>query len=493
MPPVGKAKTLLYPRYTHKIYCLPKDGQTYDGPLTVDIAKKLLRWESEAEYTARMLKTEPNSKETKWRYGEKFLFRDCSGLTEGAGAKINCWSNPKNRPFVRKRALMYAQDILNGTYRMNLEPIIVGCYGNVLSGQHRLTGLIFAAQEWEKCKLKNNQGGGKWEQYWKTLPYIETTVAYGCSEDPEVIRTLDNVMPRSLSDTIYTSPVFMNLPDDLARQECSRMMDYCVDCLFKRTKQLSAWNKFQTHTFAMNFADSHPRIEQCVAHIYKNNRDRVISKLRLSPGQSAAMLYLMGASATDEMDYHGSENKTETLINWANWDKALAFWNALVNPATKEMENLRSALQNLKDPHTGGKCRELVKQMVLSLAWNVWVDDGPITAIDLEIGPYLTWSTDRDRTIVTEEPTVAGIDQGAIKGGGEEPDVGDPDEAEAESVKKEKEAIRTAQLDEAARRVPSRPVVEPPGNGAPFTPAQRAVEVGKVVAPKKPSPKPARK
>lgn len=429
----GGDRPVLYPRYEVKICCCPADGQEYEGPITADIAKKLLRWETEPEYTKRMLASDPKMKESKAKFGELYI------LKNRAGEKVQCWNNAKNRPFDETHSRKLAQDTLHKQWEMNLENIIIGKTGIVLSGQHRLIGLIIAVEEYHATKLKNNKSN--WQEIWgEEEPYIESCIAFGCKEDPRVVRTLDNVKARTLSDTIYTSPMFEKL-DPMERKECSRYLDFAVDLLWKRTQQANDFVKYQTHSSSLDFLEKHPKLKAATKHLFDNNRDRVISLLGLSAGQSAGMLYLMGSSATESEDYYylGSAKK-ESQLNWDNWDKALAFWTGLVDPKNVVMQPLRDALAGLRDPHTGATVPEKVKHMLLAMAWNCFVKDEEMTDENLDVKQHLKWSDTKERTIITEEPTVGGIDMGVVKGGGEEDEVLPTEEEQQEAKEREKQA-----------------------------------------------------
>lgn len=467
MPPVTKPKTeakkpatpkvvkegrpVLYPTYTLKTCCLPKDGVEYDGPITIDIAKKLLGWEVEDDYTKRLLAADPKMKQSRAVYGDRFLLKNY------AGDKVNCWHNAKNRPFDLTHAKKIGQDILNKNWEMNCENIIVGQTGIIISGQHRLIGFILAVEEYHATKLKG-EAKSKWQEIWgDEEPVLEAMIAFGCREDPKVIRTIDNVKSRTLSDTIFTSPIFESIKSTTDRAECARYMDFAVDLLWRRTKQADGWNKYQTHSSSIDFLDKHPKLKACVKHIFDNNRDRVISRLGLSPGQSAGMMYLMACSDTEADDYHyvGSP-KTEKQLNFDKYDLAHDFWSSMVDPESEQFGVIRDKIAGFRDPSTGDNVPEKVKQMILSLAWNAFSKGETVTEEMLSLGEYLTWSDAKERTLISEEPTVGGIDCGLVKSGGEE------DEIIPTAEEQEEEKIKLR--DERAKRMKDvakgKPVIE---------------------------------
>lgn len=416
IPLKGKERPILYPVYKVDICCNPVDGTNYAGPLTAAKAKKLLRWETESEFFQRRSASDPKMTEKKCRFGDDYLLKNY------AGEKVRCWSNARNRPFDPTHAGKLAQDILNRNWELNLENIIIGCTGLVLSGQHRLCALILAVEEWYATKVQNNKS--HWEEFWEEEPYLETTIAFGAKETDKVMRTYDNVKTRTLADTIFTSPFFGRITSSEDRKEVCKMMDSAVDLLWKRTKQATNWSKYQTHSSSLDFLDKHPKIEACVKHIFDNNENRIISNLKLNPGACAGMMYLMGSGSTDGEEYYYPQSpKEEKQLKWDHWDKATEFWNGLVDSKNEGFNVLRNTLSSLQvslsDMLDGAVVPEKVKQMVLSIAWNVFLEEQDINEEMLDLKKYIGYNEKKERLMISEEPTVGGIDCGVVKGGSE--------------------------------------------------------------------------
>lgn len=434
--PIVKVRPIVYPKYEVKVYACPDDrGNVYEGPITYDIMRKWLRWEREDNYTKRLLAKNPNMKESKTKFGDKYLFIIPKGCV-GEGEKVQCWNNPKNRDFDLKWAEAIKQDILTRDFQLNLENIIFSYTGAVHSGQHRAIGFMLAVLEWRDTH--QDDGSGFWDTYWEVEPYIESTVAFGAREDSKVMRTYDNVKTRTLADTIGTSPTFAegDIKTEEDKRHHSKILDNAIDCLWKRTKQVvskDSFIRYQTHSASLEFFDRHPKLKDCVKHIFKQNGNRVLSNLKISLGDSAAMMYLMGSCRTDSENYHYLNSpKKEDQLDWTFWDKAREFWEGLVDPKSTLLEPVRYALKHVLDPHTGDRVPSKVKCILISKAWNAYVEDEPIMAVDLDIGPYLKWSNERGRTLIVEETTVGGIDCGIVKGGGElEDQLPTPDEIQA--------------------------------------------------------------
>lgn len=383
--PSGKkgqeVRKIVYPRYQVLIYCNPTpDAATgemveYEGPITVALAKKILGWETEDEYVRRRLTEDPDLKEAKLRASD-YLLKDRHG------SKIRCRFNTTNRPFDERHARKIAQDVLSHKFEMNLEDIIIGVTGLVLSGQHRLIGVVLAGEEWEMQE--------HWKAKWDTEPFIEAVVAVGCREDQKVLQTFDNVKPRALSDTIYTSPMFANKSAE-DKKRCSVMVDQGVDWLWRRLDATS--NKFieyQTHSASLDFLDRHKKLVAAVKHIHDLDGEEglSLSNIGLNAGRSAGMCYLMGSSGTNEEDadaYHTSGSpKKESQLDWTQWDRALQFWTDVGQgrPTKKKddkgntvyerpewVQELQNALSNLNDENLTGRVTDLEKTAVVALAW----------------------------------------------------------------------------------------------------------------------------
>jgi len=76
----------------------------------------------------------------------------------------NCRNNRTNRPFFPQLSKECKDTILQGRYQLNGEPIILDWNNSILSGQHRLMGLCWAIEEWQKDPSRY--------KCWKVSPYI---------------------------------------------------------------------------------------------------------------------------------------------------------------------------------------------------------------------------------------------------------------------------------------------------------------------------------
>ncbi|MDO8473186.1 MAG: hypothetical protein Q7T05_05135 [Dehalococcoidia bacterium] len=409
------------------------DKDHESGPITLQVAKDLLNWESEKGYQARFKAANPDSKKVP-DYGDGYLFKD------QLGQKIRCWNNDRNRPFDEAHARKLAQDILNRNWAgpttlegetVNGEAIIVGRTGLIESGQHRLIGFVLACEMWE--------AEPHWKDTWEEMPVLESVVVKGVSESSSVIQTLDNVKPRALSDVFFTTETFSKL-DPKGKKECSRMLEAAVNLLWTRTGAAeSQFHKYQTHSESADFLARHGKLLKCVKHLYEENSDRAISNLRLSAGACSALIYLQGAGASDGDKYRSREPHVEKDADWSLWDKANDFWAEIAGDSAG-VKPVRDAIGLLVDDETltGGRQRE--KFAILAKAWQSYKEGQKIKPDDLT----LEYKPD-DNGVLQMVGTYSfdGIDQGdkPVK------------VAEPEPTKEEVEAAKKAKRQELANKI----------------------------------------
>lgn len=445
-------RPIQYPRYETLICCKPTPdlvtGETveYDGPVTVAKAKEILGWETEDEYVRRILTADPDQKESKLRAVPHLL-------KDRHGNKVRCRNNTLNRPFDEKHSRKLAQDVLTEGFMFNGEDIILGCTGLVLSGQHRLVGLVLAGEQWELQ-------GNCYQKHWDGVePYIETVVFVGASEHPDVLKTYDNVKPRTLSDTIYTSPVFANL-DAGEKKRCSVVLDQCIDWLWRRLDATS--NRFvehQTHSASLDFFDRHEKhMVAAVKHLHKldgSEEGLGISTVGLNAGRSAGMLFLMGCSGTDDEKvdkYHSlTSPKRESQLDWSNWDRALEFWTDIAKGRDTGMldENnkpvfesppwvhvLRAALANLGKDGLEGRVTEAEKAAVVALAWFEYLSENEDFKVKDIVPETQVVPVSNRRYMLDDGPTFGGPDKGPGKHDNEGDETADADAVRAARTEK---------------------------------------------------------
>jgi hypothetical protein len=322
--------------------------------------------------------------------------------------KIWCLRNIRNRPFNKRRALSLSQDILNLRWQFNGETIVIGRTGRVLSGQHRLVALVLAHISW------SNQYSFQWHQNWPEEPSIEVVVAFGVSEDPEVVRTLDNVKPRSFADVLFTQDdSFADIKAKDQKTVC-KMTEWAIRMLWQRTgANDNAFRYDLTNSEASDFLSRHPTVKDCVLHILDCNRDRVISENFVSPGYASALLYLMGSSTTQSDDYdYRDQECNEVPLDWSLMDRAKQFWTDLAR-AEPHMQGIRDAFAEFYGEGGSGKGGTKAERFgTLAKAWSLYAQGQKFKLEDLRLERE---PDDKGRMHLTETTTFGGIDRGDPK------------------------------------------------------------------------------
>lgn len=389
-----------------------------DKAITVAKAKKLLGWR-EAQN------------------GEVYS-RDIFSFT---GKKIICENNVTNRPFYSSNLQNLRQEHLRKRWRFNGEPIIVGATGLILNGQHALVSLIKAAMEWE-----NDQDA--WGDFWDNEPTMEKVIVYGVQEDDDTVNTMDTCKPRSLMDVLYRSDVFRDCKETTCRV-CSQMLDRAIRLLWIRTGTgLAAYAPRRTHAEALDFFRRHGKLQDCVRfmeHLDRTSERRL--RVFSHPGYLAGLLYLIGSSNTDraESGYAGTDSPEEKCLDWTNFDKAKEFFQLLADK--DKSEEARKALATLLMNGSGSNAE---RWALITLLWIAY-DKGTKWAADklvAEITALYTTDPEDGSRVLSECPTVGGIDLGEAKFQDETDIVGN--DPTPHQIKK-----RTKQLDKKAKASPS--------------------------------------
>lgn len=386
---------IIYPKLLIEEYSI----NSTKGPIDVEWAKIALGWETETQYLERKLKQNPGSTAKEWMANpdKEEVFGDIYHCKNLAGEKVRCNNNAQNRSFDEDWSDAIRDMILYGQWAgpftipgetVNGETIRISKYGEVLSAQHQLTGLIKAGEKLEAARRdKTDTKYPVWKD--KPGPFIETIVIKGLSSDERVLMTIDYVKPRTVADVFYTSGTFREratLP--VERKELCRLLAQASDTLWVRTDTKG----YKTHPEVVAFLERHRRLLRCVEHIFKVNSAasrRRLSKLRLTPGHCAAVMFLQACSGPKtEGDFYRNESPpSEKNLDWSLWDRAEEFWTRLASPADKDFEIVRDVLMHLIDSTPtneinqgmGGRGPE--KLAVVCNAWSRWKDhegDGPV-------------------------------------------------------------------------------------------------------------------
>lgn len=355
------------------------------GPVDPEWCKTALGWETESEFKKRKCEEVPGSKPDNWKFDDVFHCKNISG------EKVRCNNNAHNRSFDQGWCDSLKHTVLYGQWAgpftipgetVNGETIRISKYGEVLSGQHQMTGCVLADEQLAKDRADGVDNPTK-PKYptWRTQGhvFIETIVIKGMSEDPRVLMTVDYVKPRTAGDVFYTSSVFKSCTAP-ERKELCKMLASAVDFLWTRTDARG----YKTHPEVVGFLERHKTLLKTTLHIFEENKTREgkgrgISKLRLSPGQCSAIGYIQGSSGpkTDGDVYRNEEPApSERGLDWSMWGKAESFWTLL--GSGKDFAPVRNALYHLIDSEIlsednqgmGGRAEE--KLAILCEAWGRW-------------------------------------------------------------------------------------------------------------------------
>lgn len=442
------------------------------------LARRLLGWETEDQYVARMTKDNPNLT------AERCLFKNLDdkellamppwfkfGFVAKEQVNVICWNNDRNRPIDLKRCEEFAQTILKRQWAgpstlgsINGESGVIGETGVPLSCQHCLVGLLIAIDRWESQPTM-------WQEFWPEEPYIEKLIVVGVSESEAVVQTLDNVRPRSLEDELYVGDEFRDLIP-VQRREVAKLAASAIDYLWKRTRAASldhhgtkrikggAMTQYITHAVAREFLSRHERLKKCVRFLFDRNRKEKVlcvssdaDTVPVLPGIASAMLYLMGCSASNPDDYvNANPLPSEKVLDWSRWDQACKFWIDLTNKDCKEAAPIRRALRELVkyedmelEAHGGAL---LEKTCVLAMSWEQLCAEMEPDADSLQ----LTIHQKRDGSkVLVNRDTFGGIDVCHVV----EPDLTDPPTEEEIAAKKEeaKEAARKKQAEAEEKKM----------------------------------------
>ncbi len=332
--------------------------------------------------------------------------------------QVWCLNNTKNRPFSESWARQLSQDILNRNWAdsrngedmtVNGETIVVDYNGEIQSGQHRLMAGIFA-------ELERTEGpyAKHWQESWPDEITMEAIVVYGVSPNPRVIRTLDNVKPRSFSDVLFTDQKFCPKAKSKAeREKIAKFVDFAVRMMWLRTGcSKDPFAPKRTHSEGLDFLERHSKIKDAVMHIdsenIKLNKSKNAIARYINPGFAAALLYLMGTSKSDFDKYYNNDNPKEKLLNFDLWSKACEFWTKVAtnDPALKPMFE---EFANLADMNTVGDGTTAEKMAILIKAWNLFSSGKKLRRDMLEV--EYKEKEDGSRRL-DDYPKVGGIDKG---------------------------------------------------------------------------------
>lgn len=446
-----------------------------DQAITPAVAKELLGWEEVKD--------------------ANYHFKDLEGNS------VRLRKNEHNRPLEMGTVEKYSQDLLDGFWAdsrngeelvlaladgssqafmdatFNGETVIIGRHGNVVSGQHRLIALVFAEQRRAKDAKEDEHYKARWASGPVTM---EALVVYGISEHPKTVRTLDNVRPRTVADSMYAEGKFAGFKDDVRRDLCNSAM-FAVRCLWRRAGgRNDAYSPELTNCHASEFMNSHPHVEQAVVHCFQENGTDPKDTGKIKPlvpiGTAAGLLWLMGSGSTPSPDVgqRAKYNAEEKGLDWSDWDKAVEFWTDLAASAKgkSKLTAVREQIAAVKTQFGADACSASERIGIIVKAWLLYRKGDPITAEDLAMPYTLDEEEDGTKTrVLGRLPTVEykdakdqwhGLDVGdkdltPEAGDDEAPDRDEPDangqQEAAENADRERRVKEVGEEQRSARKV----------------------------------------
>ena len=346
-------------------------------PLCIEQAKKLLGWHIESDGQD---------------FGDDYALKDEEGI------KVRLLNNQSNRPLYRANYMTLKQEILRGRWRLNGEPVIIGKFGSILNGQHTLIAIVLAHQDWEKHPTSY--------PHWKSKPGIEKLVMYGISEENDTVNTLDVCKPRSLGDVVYRGG-YLDAVEKKHRPKLAKLVSFATNRLQVRTGIRDADDVpiRQTHAESVSFLNRHPRLVDCVVHLFHED-DNTNKVRRFLPqlGYASALLYLMACNDSDAEVYYKQEEPREKDLDFGKWDIACQFWTELAG-GSAEMKPVQYAISDMVEK---GADKWEIRWAILAKAWDLYVNELPITVED--IVPEI--KSRGDMHSLVEDPQVGDIDCG---------------------------------------------------------------------------------
>lgn len=398
----GKAKKVipagtkpLYPEEASEIRSVKRGN-----PITVEDAKTMLGWK-EVENQA-----------------------DSLGIADPNGKYFITERNTKNRPIYRSHVELLTQEHLNRRWRLNGEPIVIGNYGEVLSGQHRLISLVFAEMERQKKALN-------WAHFWSAPVTMDTNLVVGVDEQDDVINTLDTGKPRTFPDVVFRSPYYAKEKIG-RRKELSKMTEFALSVLWSRTRvrSHSRWVQERSHAESIDFLQRHTTLwETCTQYILKLVEEfpEGLSG-KIGAGTAAGLLYLMGASATKtnpgtkEKDYNDATgyfgmylsegNPSEKMVDFANMEKAKDFWRRFVSGEEAIAGPIIQAAAEVVEE--GRKTTKDEWIAIIIYAWNKFLATGKVKLSTISIKDVMKRAKKTGKLYLPgdQHPKIGGIDLG---------------------------------------------------------------------------------
>lgn len=347
-------------------------------------------------------------------------------VSEMFGRPVALIHDARNRPFNTAWCKTLKQEILNkrwagpnGTGKsINGDAMKVGETGLTLDMQHRAVALISAVEEY------NDPANSHWKEVWgKQEPVVDTIIVYGVDESDVTFKTINSGKPATLVDVLYRHEKLMEFKAN-DRKAVARILDSAIKLLWFRTGAVdSPYSPRRTHAEALDFWGRHPKLIDCVKHIFNEDQGTKISTW-IMPGPAAGLMYLMGCEQSDPDAYGDglAKPRDEGNLVWKDWKKAKEFFVALANPRGP-LQKMKDAIRVCKDPESGagGNRQEVIA--ITIRAWHQFKEGRALTDKSTGLNKSDYFISGEGFWRLTSYPILGGIDK-----------VPEVDESEKESL-----------------------------------------------------------
>ncbi len=210
------------------------------------------------------------------------------------------------------------------------------------------------------------------------------------------------------------------------------MLEQAIKCAWVRTGvNKDGYAPLQTNAEIVDWYERHPKLADCVTHIFESYSSGPGHASRMGAGPAATLMYLMGCSATDSKKVAKYREKpSDKALDWSLFDKAHDFWTELCRPDDKiepGFAELRDYLNTLADPDNllGGLYE---RKLAVTKAWNLYRNGDPVSQDGFTLS--VTTGTDAHGNEVrelNEHPDLGGIDcnerEGQVEGESADPEL----------------------------------------------------------------------
>jgi hypothetical protein len=256
--------------------------------------------------------------------------------------------NNSNRPMSQGVAKLYANEMLRGQWKCNGEPIIFSIDDNdmehLISGQHRLQGLVLAQQALEK------------EEVWPSAQTEwDAVIVYGVPHD--TADTVDTGKTRTHSDVLFRDPWIDTVIPEAWNDKISRRKTWTktlagaarLVCLIEGGAIVSSAPKFLISEMLDFLQTKHPELCTFITMILDaNDADAGNKGLKMSLPYVAALTYVASLNPNGSID-EDTADKLDGFINelavgtgYEKGDPAwalAAYWNKLTaEPGSKDRD-----------------------------------------------------------------------------------------------------------------------------------------------------------